>query len=143
MGYDKQARLPGSFKRWSDSYDRSIPQVAIVLAVTPGFDPTDPRSGEGERPLKILDVGCGTGVFATKGCAAALPEMEVCGVDLVFRDAPQRSARGGDSLTPGHVFTGAWRLVNALPFGSGSFDIVTCANSFHHYPRQDPCPSSR
>jgi ubiquinone/menaquinone biosynthesis C-methylase UbiE len=24
-----------------------------------------------------------------------------------------------------------------LPFASGSFDFVTCANSFHHYPRQD------
>jgi ubiquinone/menaquinone biosynthesis C-methylase UbiE len=24
-----------------------------------------------------------------------------------------------------------------LPFASGSFDVVTCANSFHHYPRQD------
>jgi ubiquinone/menaquinone biosynthesis C-methylase UbiE len=24
-----------------------------------------------------------------------------------------------------------------LPFASGSFDIVTCAHSFHHYPRQD------
>ena len=24
-----------------------------------------------------------------------------------------------------------------LPFESGAFDIVTCANSFHHYPRQD------
>jgi ubiquinone/menaquinone biosynthesis C-methylase UbiE len=24
-----------------------------------------------------------------------------------------------------------------LPFGSRTFDIVTCANSFHHYPRQD------
>jgi SAM-dependent methyltransferase len=24
-----------------------------------------------------------------------------------------------------------------LPFASGTFDIVTCANSFHHYPRQE------
>ena len=24
-----------------------------------------------------------------------------------------------------------------LPFESGAFDIVTCANSFHHYPRQE------
>ena len=24
-----------------------------------------------------------------------------------------------------------------LPFASGTFDFVTCANSFHHYPRQD------
>jgi SAM-dependent methyltransferase len=24
-----------------------------------------------------------------------------------------------------------------LPFAPASFDIVTCANSFHHYPRQD------
>ncbi len=23
-----------------------------------------------------------------------------------------------------------------LPFGDGTFDVVTCANSFHHYPRQ-------
>jgi ubiquinone/menaquinone biosynthesis C-methylase UbiE len=24
-----------------------------------------------------------------------------------------------------------------LPFADQSFDVVTCANSFHHYPRQD------
>ena len=24
-----------------------------------------------------------------------------------------------------------------LPFAEGSFDAVTCANSFHHYPRQE------
>ena len=24
-----------------------------------------------------------------------------------------------------------------LPFAEGSFDFVTCANSFHHYPHQD------
>ena len=23
-----------------------------------------------------------------------------------------------------------------LPFGEGAFDVVTCANSFHHYPHQ-------
>ena len=24
-----------------------------------------------------------------------------------------------------------------LPFAAGTFDVVTCANSFHHYPHQD------
>jgi SAM-dependent methyltransferase len=24
-----------------------------------------------------------------------------------------------------------------LPFGDGAFDVVTCTNSFHHYPHQD------
>ena len=24
-----------------------------------------------------------------------------------------------------------------LPFATGTFDVVTCANSFHHYPHQD------
>ena len=24
-----------------------------------------------------------------------------------------------------------------LPFAGGTFDVVTCANSFHHYPHQD------
>jgi ubiquinone/menaquinone biosynthesis C-methylase UbiE len=24
-----------------------------------------------------------------------------------------------------------------LPFAAGSFDVITCSNSFHHYPHQD------
>jgi ubiquinone/menaquinone biosynthesis C-methylase UbiE len=131
MGYDKQ-QVAREFKRWSDSYDRSILQWLL-------FSPSHRvlirriREVAGDRPLKILDVGCGTGVFATK-VRAALPEMEVCGVDLVSEMLHKGRPRW--RLDPGHVFPVRGDS-ERLPFGSGSFDIVTCANSFHHYPRQD------
>jgi ubiquinone/menaquinone biosynthesis C-methylase UbiE len=131
MGYDKQ-QVAREFKRWSDSYDRSILQWLL-------FSPSHRvlirriREVAGDRPLKILDVGCGTGVFATK-VRAALPEMDVCGVDLVSEML--REGRPRWRLHSGHVFPVRGDS-ERLPFGSGSFDIVTCANSFHHYPRQD------
>jgi ubiquinone/menaquinone biosynthesis C-methylase UbiE len=30
-----------------------------------------------------------------------------------------------------------------LPFPDAAFDVVTCANSFHHYPRQDRAIAGR
>jgi ubiquinone/menaquinone biosynthesis C-methylase UbiE len=131
MSYDKH-QVAREFASWSESYDRSILQWLL-------FGPSHRvlikriREAAGDRPIKMLDVGCGTGVFASK-VRASLPQVEVCGVDLV-----------SDMLTKGQT---RWRLHQGhvlpvqgdserLPFASGSFDIVTCANSFHHYPRQD------
>jgi ubiquinone/menaquinone biosynthesis C-methylase UbiE len=85
------------------------------------------------RPLRILDVGCGTGVFAAR-IREALPTATVWGVDLVSG----MLTKGADRWK--HH---AGRIVpiqgdsERLPFATGAFDLVTCANSFHHYPHQD------
>ena len=130
MGYDKN-QATQEFRRWSESYDRSILQWLL-------FGPSHRalirriREAVGDRPARILDVGCGTGKFVSR-IRSALPQVEVFGVDLV-----------SDMLTKGQT---RWRLDRGhvlpvqgdserLPFASGTFDIVTCANSFHHYPRQ-------
>jgi len=131
MGYDKD-QATHEFTRWSRSYDRSILQWLL-------FGPSHRvlirriRDVAGDRPVKMLDVGCGTGMFASK-VRAALPRVEVCGVDLV----PEmlRKGRPRWRLDPGHVFPVRGDS-ERLPFGSQSFDIVTCANSFHHYPHQE------
>lgn len=131
MSYDK-TQATHEFTRWSESYDRSILQWLL-------FGPSHRaiirriRAEFGDRPIRILDVGCGTGVFAER-IRQALPNARVCGVDLV-----------AGMLTKGNA---RWRRHAAhvapvqgdserLPFRSGSFDVVTCANSFHHYPHQD------
>jgi len=131
MGYDKH-QVAQEFTRWSRSYDRSILQWLL-------FGPSHRvlirriRDVAGDRPLKMLDVGCGTGMFASK-VRAALPRVEVCGVDLV----PEMLRKGQPRwrLDPGHVFPVRGDS-ERLPFGSQTFDIVTCANSFHHYPHQE------
>ncbi len=80
MGYDKH-QVAQEFTSWSESYDRSILQWLL-------FGPSHRvlikriREAAGDRPIKMLDVGCGTGLFASK-VRASLPQVEVCGVDLV------------------------------------------------------------
>ena len=76
----------------------------------------------------LLDVGCGTGPM----------------IELLTRELPGKSYTGLD-LTPRMIevanqkgIDGARFVVGDaedLPFDDGSFDVVICANSFHHYPR--------
>ena len=131
MAYDKR-QATVEFNRWSESYDRSILQWLL-------FGPSHRallrriQAVAGERPIRILDVGCGTGVFATR-LRAGFPNAQVWGVDLVAgmlaRGAPRWRVHAG------HV-----QPVQAdserMPFAAGSFDVLTCANSFHHYPHQE------
>ena len=95
MGYDKD-QATEEFIRWSDSYDRSILQWLI-------FGPSHRalirriREAVGDRPARILDVGCGTGVFVTR-LRAALPRVEVYGVDLVSEMLHKGRDRGGGCI---------------------------------------------
>jgi ubiquinone/menaquinone biosynthesis C-methylase UbiE len=131
MGYDRD-QASEEFARWSESYDRSVLQWLL-------FGPSHRvlirriRAVVGDRPCRVLDVGCGTGQFAAR-VKRALPHARVWGVDLVAdmleKGRPRWRHHAGEVLP---VQGDSERL----PFASGSFDFVTCANSFHHYPRQD------
>jgi ubiquinone/menaquinone biosynthesis C-methylase UbiE len=131
MAYNKD-QAAREFIRWSDSYDRCILQWLI-------FGPSHRtlirrvREVVGDHPARILDVGCGTGVFAGR-LRAALPRVEVYGVDLVAEMLRKGRARWRSHRA--HVLP-VQGDSERLPFPSGCFDIVTCSNSFHHYPRQD------
>jgi len=131
MVYDRR-QAAREFEKWSESYDRSILQW---LLFRPSHRAIIRRIHQkhGDRPIKVLDVGCGTGVFGAR-IREALPNARVWGVDLVKEmlqgGAARWAAHDGD-LTPVRGDS------EALPFASGTFDVVTCANSFHHYPHQD------
>lgn len=131
MGYDKR-QATEEFARWSESYDRSILQW---LLFGPSHRAILRRIGDrfGDRPLKVLDVGCGTGVFAGR-IREAFPKATVWGMDLVAGMLNQGSDRWRHHA--GHVQP-VQGDSEQLPFATGSFDVVTCANSFHHYPHQD------
>src|SRR5215831_11884140 len=80
MAYDKD-QAAEEFARWSESYDRCVLQWLL-------FGPSHRvlirriRAVAGDRPCRILDVGCGTGQFASR-VKRALPHARVWGVDLV------------------------------------------------------------
>lgn len=131
MAYDK-VQAAEEFARWSESYDRCILQWLL-------FGPSHRamikrlRSVSGGRPLRILDVGCGTGLFASR-VREALPNSVVYGIDLVSGMLEKGKPRW--DFHAGTVFP-VQGDSERLPFDAGSFDVVACANSFHHYPRQD------
>ncbi len=135
MTYDKR-QATEEFIRWSESYDRSILQWllfgpshrAIIKRI--GDRPSD-RTGD--CSLRILDVGCGTGVFAAR-IREAFPKATIWGLDLVSSMLTQGAARWRHHA--GHVLP-VQGDSEQLPFAAGTFDVVTCANSFHHYPHQD------
>jgi ubiquinone/menaquinone biosynthesis C-methylase UbiE len=130
MAYDKH-QATHEFAQWSESYDRCVLQWLL-------FGPSHRamirriRAVAGERPVRVLDVGCGTGLFASR-LVEALPAARVWGVDLV-----------SDMLSKGRPrwrhYAGVVQPVQGdserLPFPDGTFDFVTCTNSFHHYPDQ-------
>lgn len=130
MSYDK-SQATAEFTRWSESYDRSILQWllfgpshrAILARIQDAF---------GAQPINVLDVGCGTGVFAAH-IRNAFPNARVWGIDLVAGMLTKGAARwraNADRVLPVQADS------ERLPFAEASFDVVTCANSFHHYPNQ-------
>lgn len=131
MAYDKR-QATDEFNRWSRSYDRSILQWLL-------FGPSHRamirriKAVAGDRPVTLLDVGCGTGVFAAR-VREALPNVTVWGIDLssgMLHKGQPRWRQLTDDVQPVKADS------ERIPFADGTFDFVTCANSFHHYPRQD------
>ena len=126
------ALAKNEFVKWSRSYDKSILQLLL-------FGPSHRalirrlKAKFGDRPFRVLDVGCGTGVFAER-MRRTLPNAEVWGVDLV--SAMLTKGEGRWKANSGRIVP-IQGDSERLPFPSGSFDAVACANSFHHYPRQD------
>ena len=122
------AEAKREFDLWSKHYDRGLLQHIF-------FRPSHRMLLAALRPNEndVLDIGCGTGAFAAR-MLDARPQARVWGLDLsdgMLRQCRQRLQAAGGRL----------QLVQAdsqrLPFADNSFDAVTCAHSFHHYPRQD------
>lgn len=78
---------------------------------------------------RLLDIGCGTGYLID--LLARTHPAEYVGLDL--SEKMLEVARAKD--IPGATFTQG--LSDDLPYDDEAFDIVTCIQSFHHYPNQD------
>jgi len=80
------------------------------------------------RPLRVLDLGCGDG-NASRFMVQHIPSLEVEGIDIT--EAVVESARV--RKLPHCRFT----VYNGehIPFEREAFDVIFCANIFHHIDR--------
>ena len=124
------------FENWARRYDRSIlnlflfrPAYKMMLAQV------RKSAAKSKGALRLLDIGCGTGTFAG-GCLATGLKIEVTGLDMAYNMIYQASHKNFGNGHNGSAAIFAVGDAEHLPFESGYFDMVTCSNSFHHYPDQ-------
>ena len=126
LSRDLRRKARSEFSKWAPTYDSHWlnhylfePSHALLMAELKSV-----------RPGRMLDIGCGT---AELGSRLASRGWQVCGLDLcekMLHHGRTKSNGGPGNL---HLTVGD---SEHLPFASASFDVLTCANSFHHYPHQ-------
>lgn len=123
------------FEAWAHTYDRSLlnhflfrPSYEMFLEELYAW-----RGNAGE-PFDLLDIGCGTGTFHAMLVATSL-KARVVGMDYspAMCEVAANKAEAIEAAGKLHYAAGD---SEHLPFADDSFDVVTCSNSFHHYPHQ-------
>lgn len=113
--YRDESRLQTRRSVWRNSADGRNPQDSAAAAV------------RAASPARILEVGCGTGVFAAR-LAAENPHATVTATDLSERFVALTAERG----------VGAQRAdVQELPFPDGYADVVVAMWMLYHVPDLD------
>jgi ubiquinone/menaquinone biosynthesis C-methylase UbiE len=128
----RQARQ--QFERWALSYDRSWLNELIFFPCVRACQEEILRwqQPRGRAPFAVLDVGCGTGTLLS--LLSRDPRAErLVGLDYSGEMARRAAAKFAAGDAAGRL-TAVQGDAEHLPFHDGSFDILTCCNSFHHYP---------
>jgi ubiquinone/menaquinone biosynthesis C-methylase UbiE len=117
------------FRVWSRFYDNALPQQLFYRRVHRRIVRRwEPQSGQ-----RVLDVGCGTGLFL-KSLAADHAGLELTGLDLSEPMLVQarRGATPGRSAPPRFVQGSVYEM----PFEDGTFDVALNTISCHFYLEQ-------
>jgi 2-polyprenyl-3-methyl-5-hydroxy-6-metoxy-1,4-benzoquinol methylase len=83
------------------------------------------------QPASVLDVGCGEGVL-THRWATSLAPARVVGIDL---DDPLLAAEWAKRPAPNLTYLA--QRAEALPFGTGEFDLACAIEVLEHVPDPD------
>lgn len=130
-----KAQARQEFEKWATTYDQSLLNYWLFRPSYNMFlEELWAWRGRDAEPFDLLDIGCGTGTFHGLLAGSDLP-ARVTGMDYapsMARVAAEKARQIGhdDCL---HYTAGD---SEHLPFADDSFDVVTCSNSFHHYPHQ-------
>lgn len=140
MKHDPQMKQTAhtEFSAWAESYDRSLLNYFLFQPSYLAFLEEIVRwRGMNGEPFDLLDIGCGTGTLSAMLVGSPLP-ARVTGLDYAESMAAvaMRKARVAGAARRARFTCGD---SEHLPFADASFDIVTCSNSFHHYPHPQEC----
>ena len=118
--YDLQVEL--LFGGTADAMRRRLLRPVVTYARAQGYTRA--------RPLRVLDVACGTGHFLQMLGASLGPAARLCGVDL----SPHYIARAREQLPRDLDVSLVADNAERLPFVDGHFDVVTNVFLMHELP---------
>jgi ubiquinone/menaquinone biosynthesis C-methylase UbiE len=128
-------RARHQFDGWAHNYDHSIVQHLLFQPSYRMFMSELHRwRRDIDKPFDLLDIGSGTGTWAAMVAGSPLPTRLIVGLDYSLRMCSV--AHGKACEIPDDAPTFLNGDSEHLPFADRSFDVVTCGNSFHHYPHQ-------
>lgn len=124
------------FEKWALSYDKSwLNELVFYPSVRACQEEIIRWQAAGaRRPYRMLDVGCGTGTLLSLTSRDGNCER-LFGLDYsteMVRRSAEKFARSQQAAKLQMLNGDAERL----PLADASLDVVTCCNSFHHYPHQ-------
>ena len=128
-------RARHQFDGWAHTYDHSIVQHLLFQPSYRMFMEELYRwRCDMSEPFDLLDIGSGTGTWAAMVAGSPLAARRIVGLDYSRQmcTVAHRKACEIPDGAPGFLNGDA----EHLPFADRSFDVVTCGNSFHHYPHQ-------
>lgn len=133
-GHAVKKRARHEFDSWAKTYDRSIVQHLLFQPAYRMFmEELYQWRRQSADGFDALDIGSGTGSWLAMIAGSPLPSRVLVGLDY-------SAAMCGVAHAKAQAIDDAPVFVNGdsehLPFGDGSFDLVTCSHSFHHYPNQ-------
>lgn len=126
------------FENWALSYDRSLFNGLLFYPCVRACQEEILRwqDARGDQPYSVLDVGCGTGTLCS--VLSGDPRAERL-VGLDYSPNMVEMAKEKFEAIPAehhHKMEAVQGDAEQLPFEPESFDVLTCCNSFHHYPNQ-------
>lgn len=109
------------YSRIAETYDdlairREVPPDKVLIEM----------AGRADRPVRVLDVGCGTGSYLAAQSRALGDRVELSGIDP--SDAMLSRARA--KVPEAHLGVAG---VEAIPYPDGSFDFVATRFAYHHF----------
>lgn len=133
--HKNKTRAIREFEEWAHRYDRSFLNLVVFKPAYDLMFGEVCKRAKRKSIFRILDIGCGTGTFLAK-CLASRFNMEVTGLDMAYNMIRRAKYKADRISSNGSAITFMVGDAEQLPFESGYFDMVTCSNSFHHYPNQ-------